>query len=57
MTYKKLLTDKERAKEVRVINALEPDEVIRRANGQLVIFDTLDEVYDYRRSQAVRWPA
>ena len=54
MTYKKLLTDKERAKEVRVINALEPDEVIRRANGQLVIFDTLDEVYDYLAEEMVQ---
>ncbi len=54
MTYKKLLTEKERAKEVRVINALEPDEVIKRANGQLVIFDTLDEVYDYLAEEMVK---
>jgi len=41
------MTQKERAAEVREILALDSDEVIKRAKGQLVVFDTLDEVYDY----------
>ena len=47
------MTHKERAQEVREMLALEPDEVIRRANGQLVVFDTLDEVYDYLAEEMV----
>ena len=48
------MTHKERAQEVREILALEPDEVIRLANGQLVVFDTLDEVYDYLAEEMVK---
>ena len=47
------MTHKERAKEVRRILALEPDEVIKQAKGQLVVFDTLDEVYDYLAEEMV----
>ena len=36
-----------RKDEVREILALDTDELVRRANGQLVLFPTLDEVYDY----------
>lgn len=48
------MTHKERAREVRRILALEPDEVIKEAKGQLVVFDTLDEVYDYLAEEMVR---
>jgi len=48
------MTHKERAKEVREILALEPDEVIKRAKGQLIVFDTLDEVYDYLAEEMVK---
>ena len=37
------MTHKERAKEVRRIMAMTPDEVIKAAKGQLVVFDALDE--------------
>ena len=37
------MTHKERAKEVRKILSMTPDEVIKAAKGQLVVFDTLDE--------------
>ena len=47
------MTHKERAREVRRILALEPDEVIKEAKGQLVVFDTLDEVYDYLAEEMV----
>ena len=47
------MTHKERAKEVRRILALEPDEVIKQAKGQLVVFETLDEVYDYLAEEMV----
>lgn len=53
MKWNKLLTERERQAEVRKINALEPDEVIKKAKGQLVIFDTLDEVYDYLAEEMV----
>ena len=48
------MTHKERAREVRRILALEPDEVIKEAKGQLVVFDTLDEVYDYLAEEMVQ---
>ena len=48
------MTHKERAREVRRILALEPDEVIKEAKGQLVGFDTLDEVYDYLAEEMVQ---
>ena len=48
------MTHKERAREVRWILALEPDEVIKEAKGQLVVFDTLDEVYDYLAEEMVQ---
>ena len=47
------MTHTERAKEVRRILALNPDQVIKRAKGQLVVFDTLDEVYDYLAEEMV----
>ena len=47
------MTHKERAREVRRILALEPDEVIKEAKDQLVVFDTLDEVYDYLAEEMV----
>ena len=48
------MTHKERAREVRRILALEPDEVIKEAKGQLVVFDTLDEGYDYLAEELVQ---
>ena len=48
------MTHMERAREVRRILALEPDEVIKEAKGQLVVFDTLDEVYDYLAEEMVQ---
>ena len=48
------MTHKERAKEVRRILALEPDQVIKAAKGQLIVFDTLDEVYDYLAEEMVK---
>ena len=48
------MTHKERAREVRRILALEPEEVIKEAKGQLVVFDTLDEVYDYLAEEMVQ---
>ena len=48
------MTHKERAREVRRILALEPDEVIKEAKGQLVVFDTLDEEYDYLAEEMVQ---
>ena len=50
----KYMTHKERAKEVRKLLALDTDEVIKRAKGQLVAFDTLDEVYDYLAEEMVK---
>ncbi len=50
----KFLTEKQRQAEVRKLNALEDDEVIRRAKGQLIIYDTLDEVYDYLAEEMVK---
>jgi len=48
------MTHKERAREVREILALDTDEVIKRAKGQLIAFDTLDEVYDYLAEEMVK---
>ena len=48
------MTHKQRAQEVREILTLETDEVIKRANGQLIAFDTLDEVYDYLAEEMVK---
>ena len=48
------MTHKERAKEVRRILALDTDELVKRAKGQLVLFPTLDEVYDYLAEEMVR---
>ena len=36
------MTHKERKEEVREILALDTDELVKRANGQLVLFPTLD---------------
>ena len=47
------MTHKERRDEVREILSLETDELVRRANGQLVLFETLDEVYDYLAEEMV----
>ena len=43
-----------RKDEVREILALDTDELVRRANGQLVLFPTLDEVYDYLAEEMVK---
>ena len=48
------MTQAERAAEVRGILKLSPDEVIRRAKGQLVVFDTLGEVYEYLAEEMVK---
>jgi glucosamine-6-phosphate deaminase len=47
------MTHKERKEEVREILALETDELVKRAGGQLVLFPTLDEVYDYLAEEMV----
>ena len=47
------MTHKERKEEVREILALETDELVKRANGQLILFPTLDEVYDYLAEEMV----
>ena len=47
------MTRKERKEEVREILALDTDELVKRANGQLVLFPTLDEVYDYLAEEMV----
>ena len=43
-----------RKDEVREILALDTDELVRRANGQLGLFPTLDEVYDYLAEEMVK---
>ena len=43
-----------RKDEVREILALDTDELVRRANGQLILFPTLDEVYDYLAEEMVK---
>ena len=48
------MTHKERKEEVRKILALDTDELVRRAKGQLVLFPTLDEVYDYLAEEMVK---
>ena len=48
------MTHKERKEEVREILALDTDELVRRARGQLVLFPTLDEVYDYLAEEMVK---
>jgi hypothetical protein len=48
------MTRKERRDEVREILALDTDELVKRANGQLVLFPTLDEVYDYLAEEMVK---
>ena len=47
------MTQKQRAKEVREILALDTDELVKRAKGQLILFPTLDEVYDYLAEEMV----
>ena len=47
------VTRKERKDEVREILALDTDELVKRANGQLILFPTLDEVYDYLAEEMV----
>ena len=47
------MTRKQRAKEVREILALDTDELVKRAKGQLILFPTLDEVYDYLAEEMV----
>ena len=47
------MTCKSRKEEVREILALDTDELVKRANGQLVLFETLDEVYDYLAEEMV----
>ena len=48
------MTHKERAKEVRRILALDTDELVKKAKGQLVLFPTLDEVYEYLAEEMVK---
>ena len=43
-----------RKDEVREILALDTDELVRRANGKLILFPTLDEVYDYLAEEMVK---
>ena len=43
-----------RKEEVRKILALETDEVVKQANGQLKVFDTLDEVYEFLAEEMVK---
>ena len=47
------MTHKQRAREVREILALDTDELVKRAKGQLILFPTLDEVYDYLAEEMV----
>ena len=47
------MTHRERKKEVREILALDTDELVKRAKGQLILFPTLDEVYDYLAEEMV----
>ena len=47
------MTHSERKQEVREILALDTDELVKRANGQLVLFPTLEEVYDYLAEEMV----
>ena len=49
-----VMTHKERKEEVREILALDTDELVKRAKGQLVLFPTLDEVYDYLAEEMVK---
>ena len=42
-----------RAEEVREILSLDTDELLRRSNGQLKVFDTLEEVYNYLAEEMV----
>ena len=48
------MTHKERKEEVRKILALDTDELVKRAKGQLVLFPTLYEVYDYLAEEMVK---
>ncbi|MBQ6328152.1 MAG: hypothetical protein IJI35_03980, partial [Kiritimatiellae bacterium] len=48
------MTHKERKEEVRKILALDTDELVKKAKGQLVLFPTLDEVYDYLAEEMVK---
>ena len=47
------MTQKQRSKEVRENLALDTDELVKRAKGQLILFPTLDEVYDYLAEEMV----
>ena len=49
-----LMTRKERKEEVRRILALDTDELIKQSNGQLKVFDTLDEVYEFLAEEMVQ---
>ncbi len=42
-----------RKEEVREILSLDTDELVRRANGQLKLFETLEEVYDFLAEEMV----
>ncbi len=48
------MTRKERKEEVRRILALDTDELIKQSNGQLKVFDTLDEVYEFLAEEMVQ---
>ena len=48
-----LMTRQKRKEEVRRILALDTDELIKQSNGQLKVFDTLDEVYEFLAEEMV----
>ena len=43
-----------RSEEVRRILSLTTEEVLKEANGQLKLFETLDEVYDFLAEEMVK---
>ena len=47
------MANTKRANEVREILSLDTDELVRRAHGQLKLFETLDEVYDFLAEEMV----
>jgi hypothetical protein len=48
-----VMANTKRANEVREILSLDTDELVRRAHGQLKLFETLDEVYDFLAEEMV----
>ncbi len=48
-----LMTRQKRKEEVRRILALDTDELIKQSNGQLKVFDILDEVYEFLAEEMV----